>query len=109
MFLINPYGVLIGPGGVINTAGFVATTSNIKNSDFMAGRYNFGIAGRPDASVVNLGRITAANSGFAALVGPGARNSGTITANLGTVALASGNTFTLDLYGDKLIKLDSSQ
>ena len=105
VFLINPNGVLIGPGGVINTAGFVATTSNIKNSDFMAGRHNFGIAGRPDASVVNLGRITAANSGFAALVAPGVRNSGTITANLGTVALASGNTFTLDLYGDKLIQL----
>jgi hypothetical protein len=70
VFLINPYGVLIGPGGVINTAGFVATTSNIKNSDFMAGRYNFGIAGRPDASVVNLGRITAANSGSLRWSGP---------------------------------------
>ena len=105
VFLINLNGVLIGRGGVINTGGFLATTSGIKNSDFMAGRYNFGIAGRPDASIVNLGRITAANSGFAALVGPGARNSGVITANLGTVALASGNTFTLDLYGDKLIQL----
>jgi hypothetical protein len=38
-------------------------------------------------------------------VAPGVRNSGTITATLGTVALASGNTFTLDLYGDKLIQL----
>jgi hypothetical protein len=33
------------------------------------------------------------------------RNSGTITATLGTVALASGNSFTLDMYGDKLITL----
>ena len=33
------------------------------------------------------------------------RNSGTITATLGTVALVSGNGFTLDLYGDKLITL----
>ena len=33
------------------------------------------------------------------------RNSGTITATLGTVALASGNSFTLDIYGDKLITL----
>ena len=50
-------------------------------------------------------RITATSGGFAALVAPGVRNSGTITATLGTVALASGNGFTLDLYGDKLITL----
>ena len=51
------------------------------------------------------GTITATSGGFAALVAPGVRNSGTITATLGTVALASGNSFTLDMYGDKLITL----
>ena len=90
---------------MVNTAGFLATTNDIKNADFMAGRYNFNIPGRPDASIVNQGRITATSGGFAALVAPGVRNSGTITATLGTVALASGNSFTLDLYGDKLITL----
>src|SRR5213080_3553581 len=59
----------------------------------------------PDASIVNQGRITATSGGFAALVAPGVRNTGTITATLGTVALVSGNGFTLDLYGDKLITL----
>ncbi len=71
----------------------------------MAGRYNFNIPGPPDASIVNQGNITATSGGFAALVAPGVRNTGTITATLGTVALASGNMFTLDLYGDKLIQL----
>ena len=71
----------------------------------MAGRYNFSVPGRPDASIVNRGTITASSGGFAALVAPGVRNSGTITATLGTVALASGNSFTLDMYGDKLITL----
>ena len=52
-----------------------------------------------------MGTITATSGGFAALVAPGVRNSGTITANLGTVTLASGNSFTLDFYGDKLITL----
>jgi hypothetical protein len=33
------------------------------------------------------------------------RNSGTITATLGTVSLAAGNAFTLDFYGDHLITL----
>jgi filamentous hemagglutinin family protein len=105
VFIINRDGVLFGAGAVVNTAGFLATTSDIKNSDFMAGRYNFNIPGRPDASIVNQGRITATSGGFAALVAPGVRNTGTITATLGTVALASGNSFTLDMYGDKLITL----
>src|SRR5207245_1410955 len=105
VFLINRDGILFGPSAVVNTAGFLATTHDIANADFMAGRYNFNIPGRPDASIVNQGRITATSGGFAALVAPGVRNSGTITATLGTVALASGNSFTLDLYGDKLITL----
>ena len=105
IFLINRDGILFGKGAVINTAGFLATTNDIKNEDFMAGRMNFNIPGRPDASIVNRGRITATSGGFAALVAPGVRNSGTITAELGTVALASGNSFTLDMYGDKLIRL----
>ena len=105
IFLINPDGVLFGGGAVINTGGFLASTNDIKNSDFMAGRYLFNIPGRPDASIVNLGTITAQSGGFAALVAPGVRNSGTITATLGKVALASGNAFTLDFYGDSLINL----
>jgi filamentous hemagglutinin family protein len=105
VFLINPNGVVVGNGAVINTAGFLATTHDIANGDFMAGRYNFNIPGRPDASIVNMGSITAATGGFAALVAPGVRNSGTITADFGKVALAAGNAFSLDLYGDKLITL----
>src|SRR5215471_7171305 len=53
VFVINRDGILFGPSAVINTGGFLATTSDIKNSDFMAGRYNFNIPGRPDASIVN--------------------------------------------------------
>jgi filamentous hemagglutinin family protein len=105
VFIINGDGILFGPNAVVNTAGFLATTNDIRNDDFMAGKYNFNIPGRPDASIVNLGTITASSGGFAALVAPGVRNSGTITATLGTVALAAGNAFTLDFYGDKLITL----
>ncbi len=105
VFVINGDGILIGPNAVINTAGFLATTNDIRDADFMAGKYNFTIPGNPNASVVNQGTITAASGGFAALVAPGVRNSGTITATLGTVSLAAGNAFTLDFYGDRLITL----
>jgi filamentous hemagglutinin family protein len=105
VFVVNRDGILFGPNSKIDTAGFLATTNDIRNDDFMAGRYRFDIPGRPDASIVNHGTITAHSAGFAALVAPGVRNTGTITATLGTVGLASGNGFTLDFYGDRLITL----
>ncbi len=109
VFIINGDGILFGANSSITTAGFLATTSDIRDADFMAGaltgKYNFNIPGTSSASIVNLGRITATSGGFAALVAPGVRNAGTITAKLGTVGLASGNAFTLDFYGDRLITL----
>src|SRR6185436_10412737 len=97
VFIINRDGILFGPGSVVNTAGFLATTNDIKNADFMAGRYNFNIPGRPDASIVNQGRITATSGGFAALVAPGRplkslvsnTKSGTLSANGGRVELTA--------------------
>jgi filamentous hemagglutinin family protein len=38
IFLINRDGILFGPSSVVNTAGFLATTHDIRNADFMAGR-----------------------------------------------------------------------
>jgi filamentous hemagglutinin family protein len=108
VFLVNPDGILFGAGSRINVGGLLATTSDIANSDFMAGNYNFSIPGNPSASIVNQGMITAQTGGFAALVAPGVRNTGTITAWLGTVGLTSANTFALDLYGDRLIQLNVS-
>ncbi|HEY6256047.1 MAG TPA: S8 family serine peptidase, partial [Xanthobacteraceae bacterium] len=105
VFIINGDGILFGPHSSINTAGFLATTNDIRDADFMAGKYNFNIPGNPNASIVNLGNITATSGGFAALVAPGVRNAGTISATLGTVGLAAGNAFTLDFYGDRLITL----
>ena len=105
LFVINPDGILFGAGAVVDTAGLVATTNDISNENFMAGRYDFDRPGRPDASIVNLGTITANNSGFAALVAPGVRNDGVITARLGHIGLAAANEFSLDFYGDELIKL----
>jgi hypothetical protein len=82
----------------------VPGTNDIRNDDFMAGKYNFTIPGNPAASIVNLGSITATSGGFAALMGPGVRNSGIITATLGTVSLAAGTASTLDLRRRRSIR-----
>ncbi len=103
--IVNPDGMLFGAGATVDVNRLIATTADIGNGDFMAGRLTFGKPGKPSASIVNLGTISAADYGLAALVAPSVRNSGIITARLGTVALAAGNSFTIDPYGDGLIKL----
>lgn len=57
VFLINPSGILVGQGARIDVAGLVASTLNLSNQDFLAGRLNFTsnpLAGR----VENQGSIT---------------------------------------------------
>ena len=99
IFLINPNGILFGPGSRVDVAGLLATTSNITNSDFMAGRFEFSAPVNTNAGIVNFGEITVEEGGLVALVAPWVENSGIITARLGSVSLVSGNNYTLDLRG----------
>lgn len=105
VFLVNPNGVLFGAGASVNVGGLVASTLNISDSDFSAGRYNFTRGNAAPAGVVNEGSLQASPGGVIALVGSTASNSGTIAAPQGTVALASGKTVTLDFQGDGLTQL----
>src|SRR5262249_38654021 len=89
VMLINPNGIVFGKGSVVDVAGLVATTANMSNADFMAGRMNFTVPGKPGATVINEGSITIKDAGIAAFVAPGVANRGTIVANLGTVSLAA--------------------
>jgi filamentous hemagglutinin family protein len=105
VFLVNRNGILFGQGAKVDVGALVATTSNISNPDFMAGRLAFEGAAHGNATIVNRGEITAAQGGLVALVAPGVENAGVIRAEVGRVALASGSVFTLDLYGDRLVRL----
>ena len=103
VFLINPSGVLFGRGANVDVAGLVASTLNISNQDFMAGRYLFtGSAG--SGSVINEGTIRA-NGGFVALLSNQVSNTGTIVANNGSIALGAGDSMLLDFNGDGLLSL----
>jgi filamentous hemagglutinin family protein len=104
VFLVNPYGVIFGRDAKINVGSLIAATANISNQDFMSGLLRFDQPGMPAASIRNAGTLTAAEGGLIALVAPSVRNDGILSARLGKVALASGEAFTLDLYGDNLIR-----
>ena len=105
VFLVNPNGVLFGAGASVNVGGLVASTLNISDADFAAGRYSFTRGNAAPASVVNEGSLQAAPGGVIALVGSTASNRGTIAAPQGTAAIASGKTVTLDFQGDGLTQL----
>lgn len=103
--IVNPDGIYFGPGSRVDVSRLIATTADIDNKDFMAGVLDFSKPGGWSASIVNEGHISVRDYGLSALVAPAVRNNGLITARLGTVSLGSGNTFTIDPYGDGLIKL----
>ncbi len=87
VYLINPNGILIGNGATINTAAFIASTRDIKDSEFLlGGTLNF--FGNSLASITNLGSINAI-SGNVFLIAHNVSNQGTIKADAGTVGMAS--------------------
>ncbi len=53
--------------------------------------------------------LTAAQGGLGAMIVPGMKASGVLRAQIGKAATASGNAFTLDLYGDQLVRLVVSE
>ncbi|HTV27053.1 MAG TPA: filamentous hemagglutinin N-terminal domain-containing protein, partial [Xanthobacteraceae bacterium] len=104
VLLINPNGIEITRSGVVNTGSFVASTLNIKDSDYLNGNYRFNGNGG-SAGVINNGRIYTADGGFAALLGGQVSNNGVIVARLGRVALGAGEEATLDLSGDGFLSV----
>ncbi|MDA8215771.1 MAG: hypothetical protein M0Z64_10940, partial [Nitrospiraceae bacterium] len=79
-------------------------TLNIKDSDFMSGKYIFNQdISKLSSYVINKGEIKVADNGFVLLVAPAVSNEGLIIANLGKVVMGTGNKLSLDFFGDGLI------
>jgi filamentous hemagglutinin family protein len=94
VLLINTNGIFIGQGAKIDVAGFLASTLNISDANFIAGKYLFDAT--PGAgSVVNQGSITTTTGGTVYLVASEVRNEGVITTPGGEVLLAAGQSVQL--------------
>jgi len=94
VYLINPNGILFGAGSRIDTAGFVASTLNLSDQDFINGRDNFS-AGAIAGKISNQGNISTPSGGSVYLVAPDIENSGIITSPNGEIILAAGKTVEL--------------
>ena len=88
VFLINPNGVLFGAGAKVDTAGLVASTLNISNEDFTAGRLKFNAEGAA-GKLRNEGTLKT-TGGPLLLIATEIENTGLITADNGDIVLAAG-------------------
>jgi filamentous hemagglutinin family protein len=104
VFLINPNGILFGAGSQVDVAGLVASTLNMSDGDFLAGRLRFtdGLG----KSVVNDGSIATGVGGSVYLIGSGVMNSGIIRSPQGEVVLAAGNSVELVSPGTPNLKVE---
>ncbi|MEO1252269.1 MAG: filamentous hemagglutinin N-terminal domain-containing protein [Pseudomonadota bacterium] len=103
VFIINSDGVMFGPNAVIDVNGLLTTSLDIADADFMNNDFDFRFLGEDDASIINKGDISIAESGILAFVAPNVANEGLIAARLGTVSLAAGDRFVIDFFGDGLV------
>jgi filamentous hemagglutinin family protein len=103
VILSNPNGVLFGKDALVNVGGLIATSADIRDEDFIAGTMNFSKPGKQAAGVINNGNINFKDAGIGAFVAPNVQNNGVIKGKLTKLDLASGEVFSLDMYGDQLI------
>lgn len=88
IYLINPQGVIVGPDATIDTAGFVGSTFDVLDRDFIE-KMDLLFQGDSTASIVNLGTISTA-TGDVILIARNVSNQGQISAPQGTAALGAG-------------------
>lgn len=101
IFLINPNGILVGGGAVIDTGGFIASTLDVNDQQFLQGG-NLDFTGSSTAKIENQGKINAIG-GDIVLIARHVENKGELNAPDGAVALAAGTEVLLAQSGQEKV------
>ncbi|MEX2581509.1 MAG: filamentous hemagglutinin N-terminal domain-containing protein [Verrucomicrobiales bacterium] len=101
ILLLNPNGILVGASGTIDVGGFVGSTLDVEDSEFLAGG-DLQFRGSSQGAVINLGRISASH-GDVFLMAATVDNSGLVQAPRGTAGLAAGNDILLKESGEERV------
>ena len=104
VFLINPNGIVFGQSSRVNVGSLLASSKPVSHDDFLSGG-PMQLTGAGNAGITHLGSITAHGGGSVILVADNIKSYGSIQADRGSVALASGKTITVSLAGNSLIDL----
>ena len=107
LVLVNPAGITVGAGAVVDTAGFTASTLSMSTADALAGRLRFGGADADGGPLQVDGRVLA-RRGDVVLVAPqvGTGAGAVVQAQGGDVVLAAGRKVELTGRGLEGIALE---
>ncbi|HPD82711.1 MAG TPA: right-handed parallel beta-helix repeat-containing protein, partial [Alphaproteobacteria bacterium] len=107
VFIFDQNGVIFSPGSQVNVGSIVASSGTLTSDDaeLDTGKVSIALNSATDGAVTNGGIITVAEAGLAAFVAPNITNSNYVNAKMGTIAMAAGQTVTLDMYGDGLVEV----
>ncbi|TAN53530.1 MAG: filamentous hemagglutinin N-terminal domain-containing protein, partial [Methylococcaceae bacterium] len=93
VYLINPNGIIFGQHAVVDTAGFLASTLDISDNDFLKGNYVF--TSRDAQGIENHGLIHTGKDGNIVLIAPDIKNDGVLHSEGGKITLAAGRELTI--------------
>ncbi len=100
VFLVNPNGVIFGRDSMVSTGSLIATTQQITNQNFMAGRYQFSAtAPGLNTAVINQGRIQTPEGGVVGLIAARVSNAGSIHTPKGQTHLVAADEVLVDFGG----------
>lgn len=105
VFLVNARGIVFGQGSEISVGSLIASTLDISDANFTAGKYAFKQGSLPAAGIDNNGTIES-QGGSVALIADHVHNAGLIRADAGVIALNAGAALTVSFDRDGLVNYE---
>lgn len=103
VFLVNGAGIVFGKGAVIDTAGFTASTLNISDADWKAGKVRLQAQGVPGGiAITDVVQV----HGDIYLIAPQITNSGALKVQNGQAILAAGEAVSITGRGLEGVQLE---